>query len=57
MDGYAVEESDENWLGQKIRHKAQPQKTGQNAKDPREYCIMPQPFAPSPGWAIAKVCD
>jgi hypothetical protein len=28
VDGHAVEESHENWLGQKIRHKTQPQETG-----------------------------
>jgi hypothetical protein len=35
-------------LARKSATKPQPQKTGQNAKDPREYCIMPQPFAPIP---------
>src|SRR5207237_1734899 len=34
VNGYTVQESYENWLGQKIRHEAQPQQTGQNAEDP-----------------------
>ena len=38
VDGHAVEKSHENWLREKIRHKTQPQKTGQDANDSRENC-------------------
>jgi hypothetical protein len=36
VDSHTVEESHENWLGQKIRHEAQPKQTGQNAKNSGE---------------------